>query len=416
MVAETPETKPTPSDPLLSGWQRMMIVLVLLFGILPPAQIFVFMAKGPSLQSPEELRWGCFFPLLWLATMGTTVYALLEIRGRRLVWRVIATVLSLLLLGPAVESWCVFFQARTSLVPPYYGFYPWLPTPVNLVALATTTRMSWRGWISVIGVGMLIAVALAAVSKPYVRPVVDRIRAQYPPVRQVLDCWESASVRSPESAHIRWDDFWVTGIWAESAPIREITPNLIAQCPRLRYLDLASTGVDDGDMAGVEALQDLQDLSLNHTRVGDVTVERLAQLPRLEKLELANTAITNDGLAHLRDAQQLRQLDLGNTRISGAGARHLTGLKELHELSLRGTDVRDEVLKHLATMKSLEKLDLSMTAITDDGLQYLLDLASLERLNVAGTEATLEGVAEWKTLFKDRHGSQCWVRGKDPPR
>jgi hypothetical protein len=411
VAAENPETKPKASASPLSRWQQTMLILVVLVGILPPGQIFAFMLKWPSLATPEELRWGCYYPLLWVFTMGATIYAVLDIHGRRLAWRALAAVLSALLLVPAVESWCMFFQARTSLLPPYYGFYEWLPTPVNLVALATTARMSWRGWSATVLTTLVSTVALAVVAAPHVRPVVQRVQAQYPIVRQVIDSWESANVRSPDSPHVRWDDFWVTGVWAKSGS--EITPELIARCPRLRWLDLSSTGVGDDEMAGVEALQDLLELRLNHTHVSDTTLERLTRLPRLYQLELADTIVTDHGLAHLSGARQLRQLDLGNARISGDGLRHLSGLEGLRELSLGGTDVKDEDLRHLAEMTSLVKLDLSNTAITDQGLGHLLDLSSLERLDVAGTEATPDGVEDWKKRHEDRHSGHCWVRGKE---
>ena len=82
-------------------------------------------------------------------------------------------------------------------------------------------------------------------------------------------------------------------------------------------------------------------------------------------------------------------------------------------MSLGGTDVQDEDLKYLTGLKSLEELSLSNTAITDQGLEPLLDIPSLKRLYVAGTEATPEGVAEWEERYEDRHGSHCWVRGKE---
>ena len=302
------------------------------------------------------------------------------------------------------------------IVPPFHGFYPWLPTPVNLVALATTAKMSWRGWISVIGVGLLSVAIAAAVAVPRVQPVAQRVRTQYPLVRRVIDSWQSASVRSPESAHIRWDDFWVTGVWAESAPIANITHELIAQCPRLKYLDLSSIAVGDDEMAGVEALGDLEELRLNHTRVGDATLERLARLPRLRELQLADTTVTDAGLARLREAHQLRQLDLGNARISGRGLAHLAGLEGLRELSLGGTDVQDDDLKYLAGLKSLQDLGLGNTAITDQGLPYLLDLSGLEQLNVAGTTVTPEGAEKWQRLFEERNNHRCWVRGKERSR
>jgi hypothetical protein len=344
--------------------------------------------------------------------MGATAYAVFDTQGRRVAWRALAAVLSVTLLVPAVESWCMFFQARTSLLPPYFGFYEWFPTPVNLVALATTARMSWRGWSATVMIALVSTVTLAVVVTPHLRPVVRRIQAQYPVVRQVIDSWESAHVRSPESPRVRWDDFWVTGAWAKSAPLKEIAPELIAQCPRLKYLDLSSSGVGDDELAEIGVLTDLEELSLNHTHVSDPTLERLARLPRLRRLELADTSLTDAGLAHLSDAQQLRQLDLGNARISGDGLLHLAEIEELHELSLGGTDVQDEDLKYLAGLKSLEELNLSNTAITDQGLEHLNNLPNLSRLYVAGSDATPDGVAEWEQRYEDRHGSHCWVRGK----
>lgn len=385
-----------------SRWQQAMAALAVLTGVLPPLQILAFMSKSFSLQTPGEWRLGCYYPLLTLAAMGATVYAVADGGRRRLPWRILACLLTLVLFVPAVEWWCLLFEARTSLVPPYYGLWQWFPIPVNLLALATTVRLSRREWKLVAAVTSLGMGALVAIALPPIWPIVVRIRHQYPPAREITELGEKA--------HIRWDDFWVTGVRAPETRIAHGKADLLYEFPQLRRLDLAWTGLGDAEMRYIDTLARLQEVNLSRTQISDATLEKLSRLPELSSLDVGRTAVTDAGLERLVKAnpQRLKELMLDDTRITTRGFQALGKLKGLRHLSLSWTAVQDADLEHLADMESLTHLCLNNTAITDQGLEHLLALPNLDRLEVERTDVTAEGVARWQDR-REKTGHRCDV-------
>src|SRR5262249_22175320 len=85
----------------------------------------------------------------------------------------------------------------------------------------------------------------------------------------------------------------------------------------LRYLDLAGVTASDAALARVCALSNLQTLNLSYTHVTDATVGVLKSLPNLENLEINSPNIHLDvALAHLKSARRLRSLYLAGAPVS----------------------------------------------------------------------------------------------------
>lgn len=330
------DREPKTSSLGISRWQIVLLVLVGSVGILPPLQILGFMAKAPSLETPLEFRWGCYYPLLWLAATAATFYSVADERRRRLTWRAIATLLSLLLLFPVVEGWCACFQANTRLIPPYSMLYAWLPPPVNLFALATTVRLSRRAWVRVIAAVALGVAILTRVTLPSVWPIVERIRRQYPPAREILALGQ-ADIAPTLEPHMLWDDFWVIRVWARETWMGDGRAERIYEFPRLQLLDLSGTFVSDVGMRHIDTLRRLEKVDLGRTRVGDQTVEKLSRLPNLCRLELDGTAVTDAGLEHLIHLKELRALSLGDTQVTPEAVKRF--VKRYEEKTGRRCDV-----------------------------------------------------------------------------
>ena len=87
-------------------------------------------------------------------------------------------------------------------------------------------------------------------------------------------------------------------------------------------LDLRQTEVGDAGLAHLNALADLESLTLGE-RAGDVGLEHLKGLPLLHTLNLRATRVTDAGLVHLQALPHLRSLDLRDTRVTDAGLQEL---------------------------------------------------------------------------------------------
>lgn len=136
------------------------------------------------------------------------------------------------------------------------------------------------------------------------------------------------------------------------APIGRVTGKLILhQVPKLG---------DDGftKLASYQGFADIQDLTLNGTKVTDVGLAHLVNFKRLRRLELSCPVIGRQGCAVL-----------GTLPLE-----HLT-LYECHEIS-------DEAYAELAKSESLASLSLVWTPVSDVGLKHLGKCKSLRKLTL----------------------------------
>ena len=151
-------------------------------------------------------------------------------------------------------------------------------------------------------------------------------------------------------------------------------------------LNLAASNVGDDDLKELVKLPKIKILSLNGTKVTDKGIERLEQLKNLVELDLSLTA--TDG-SSLKKCKSLRKLSLGGTKATDGSVKGVTGLN-LCELDLSYTDLSDQGVKELERMRSLDRLVLEGTKLTDKGLARLATFSNLKEITVGFTEVTKE--------------------------
>jgi hypothetical protein len=99
--------------------------------------------------------------------------------------------------------------------------------------------------------------------------------------------------------------------------------------------------LEDDDLAILEGLTNLEQLSLNRTRVGDDALVHLEGLHLLKVLQLVDTEITDEGIKHLEKLTKLQRLDLWRTHVTKEGLKRLRALPKLH--SVHAADARSDM-------------------------------------------------------------------------
>src|SRR2546427_2177170 len=100
---------------------------------------------------------------------------------------------------------------------------------------------------------------------------------------------------------------------------------------------------------------------------------------------LASSSLTRREVATLQELPQLEELSLRDTEISDLGAAHLSSIRTLRKLDLSHTLLSDSALDALASLTGLQSLDLSHTLVEGTGLGALAGLAPLRDINFSNT-------------------------------
>ena len=183
----------------------------------------------------------------------------------------------------------------------------------------------------------------------------------------------------------------------------------------VRAVDLLGTKVTDADLAQLQWLTGLQELTLFSTQVTDAGLAHLHGLTELRELSLRHTQVTGAGLAHLRRLTKLQELYFDfeitdavlahlhgltglqslvlDPQVTDAGLAHLQGMAGLQQLYLTGTQVTDAGLAHLHGLTGLQVLYLRGTQVTDAGQFHLHGMTGLQELDLLGTQVTGAGLA-----------------------
>lgn len=93
--------------------------------------------------------------------------------------------------------------------------------------------------------------------------------------------------------------------------------------------------------------------------------------PRIAWLDVATTGIDDEALDTVGTMEGLRRLYLQHTAIEGDGLAYLKELSQLEYLNLYGTKVGDAALEHLVAMGSLQTVYLWQTEVSRDGVEDL---------------------------------------------
>lgn len=192
----------------------------------------------------------------------------------------------------------------------------------------------------------------------------------------------------------------------------------IAGHPNLKTLNIAQRSSVDGEVwPALVAMKNLEDLSLEGSRISDEKLEELTKISTLRKLRLRGTSVTAEGIKKLASLTELEVLDLrdcpsigdvglqvigsfaklksllvNGEGVSDSGFASLRSLANLQLLVLPRSNVTDEGLGALRDLKKLKELDLFQASISDAGLRNLSDAKELSKLKIRGTKITSAGL------------------------
>ena len=109
------------------------------------------------------------------------------------------------------------------------------------------------------------------------------------------------------------------------------------------FLDLSGTKIQRTAFSMlVPYLQEVVELNLAASNVGDDDLKELVKLPKIKILSLNGTKVTDKGIERLEQLKNLVELDLSLTATDGSS---LKKCKSLRKLSLGGTKATDGSVK-----------------------------------------------------------------------
>ena len=160
--------------------------------------------------------------------------------------------------------------------------------------------------------------------------------------------------------------------------------------------------------------------SLERTWATDNDIDFIAELKTLKKLDLSFTYVTDKGIKKLQALQQLEDLTLDTAEfLTDASMAHLRANRALRRLVVRGVDITDAGMPYVGEMTRLRYLDISYTMLGDVGLEHLPNLSELETLKIGATLITglnlnfLKLLPKLKSLslrgVQRRNAGACWT-------
>ena len=160
--------------------------------------------------------------------------------------------------------------------------------------------------------------------------------------------------------------------------------------------------------------------SLERTWATDNDIDFIVELKTIKKLDLSFTYVTDRGIKKLQALQQLEDLTLDTAEfLTDASMAHLRANRALRRLVVRGVDITDAGMPYIGEMSGLRSLDISYTMLADVGLEQLPNLSELEHLKIGATLITglnlnfLKLLPKLKTLslrgVQRRNAGACWT-------
>ena len=160
--------------------------------------------------------------------------------------------------------------------------------------------------------------------------------------------------------------------------------------------------------------------SLDRTWATDNDIDFIVELKTLKTLDLSFTYVTDRGIRKLQALQQLEDLTLDTSEfLTDASMAHLRANRALRRLVVRGVDITDAGMPYIGEMTGLRYLDISYTMLGDVGLEHLPNLSQLEHLKLGATLITglnlnfLKLLPNLKTLslrgVQRRNAGACWT-------
>ncbi|MCH7558147.1 MAG: hypothetical protein IIB56_11915 [Planctomycetes bacterium] len=164
----------------------------------------------------------------------------------------------------------------------------------------------------------------------------------------------------------------------------------LASLGSLEELSISSgDALFDADLACLEPLGRLRDLSFSGRNVTDRSVASIGKLKQLESLHLS-CPVTRSGLNQLNGLSRLHYLkvsargDAAKTDPADELMLDLSGLKKMKDMNLSVLSLQDSDLAFLEHLPLLENLMIQPDSLTGAFLRHLRELPELNRLYVSG--------------------------------
>ena len=173
--------------------------------------------------------------------------------------------------------------------------------------------------------------------------------------------------------------------------------------------------MSEADLACLEPLGRLRDLTILSQNVTDRGLASIGKLKQLERLTfrfsaLGGTGVSKSGLNQLNGLPNLRFLQVnlwGNAAKTDPADElmlDLSGLKKMKDMNLSGLQLQDSDLAFLEHLPLLEILSIQPDSLTGAFLRHLRELPELNRLYVSGlSDCTGEDLAHLNGLPKLRN-------------
>ncbi len=203
-----------------------------------------------------------------------------------------------------------------------------------------------------------------------------------------------------------------------------LAPNHVAAQSRTKDSPAIAYAIERIEQRGGWVARDkdgtIVEASLERTWATDNDVDFIVELKTLKTLDLSFTYVTDKGIKKLQALQQLEDLTLDTAEfLTDASMAHLRANRGLRRLVVRGVDITDAGMPYVGEMTGLRFLDISYTMLGDVGLEHLPNLSELETLKIGATLITglnlnfLKLLPKLKALslrgVQRRNAGACWT-------
>ena len=146
-------------------------------------------------------------------------------------------------------------------------------------------------------------------------------------------------------------------------------------------MSLSETNVSDALAEAIEAMPNLIELELSHTKFTDEGIIQLSKSAKALFLDLDNTAITNNGVAALKNQNALLSLSLISTRVTG---HCLETVKKLPRLKSINLSVRDKETREAVEHFTKIRPDCRVYTVSETNYPFVVYFIVLIILILAG--------------------------------
>ncbi|WP_153558681.1 leucine-rich repeat domain-containing protein [Roseimaritima sediminicola] len=144
--------------------------------------------------------------------------------------------------------------------------------------------------------------------------------------------------------------------------------------------------LDDARLYPPDPQIPLHSICLGHTRISPAALQRIPPQTQLRWLNLAGVPVnTQDVSRLLAETGQLDQLSLENTRIDDAIGNVLANATALTELDLSFTPIGDAAIENLSPAAPLETVYLTGTQVGEAAVKWLLRRDTVRQIDVQRT-------------------------------